>query len=376
VARAEPFRLFFPLAVLLGWVGIGHWVLYWRGITTTYSCLAHGLLQTQSFLMAFAIGFLLTAVPRRTRSASASATEIAIAAALLVAIAASLAAQLWVAGELAYLLLFALLLRFAIVRFVGASAERRPPAAFVLVPIGILHGVAGSLLVMLGLSDLAAPAMTTLGALMIQQGVFSCFTVGVGGLVLPLLAGEPPPADLASPRERRRAAIYGAAGVAILASFPLEVAGFARIAPLVRAAVIAIGLGVAGGAWRPPGKPGLHRRLVWISVWMMPLGLALSALFPDYRVPALHVVFIGGFALMSFGVATHVVLSHLELPELALGRPPAVALLALALLVALAARLAADWSHTYFEHLGWAGVAWIAGTAVWLAFVLPKVLRR
>src|SRR5262249_13497603 len=151
----------------------------------------------------------------------------------LVAIAGSLAAQLWIAAELAYLLLFALLLRFAIARFVGASAERRPPAAFVLVPIGILHGVAGSLLLMLGLSERAAPVTTALGALMIQQGVSSCFTVGVGGLVLPLMAGEPPPADLASPRERRRALAYAAAGAAILASFPLEVAGFVRMAPLV-----------------------------------------------------------------------------------------------------------------------------------------------
>src|SRR5262249_58192926 len=50
--RSEPFRAFFPLGVLLGWVGIGHWLLYSVGMTTTYSCMLHGLVQTQAFLMA------------------------------------------------------------------------------------------------------------------------------------------------------------------------------------------------------------------------------------------------------------------------------------------------------------------------------------
>ena len=36
--RTEPFRPFFPLGVVLGWVGIGHWLLYTTGVTATYSC--------------------------------------------------------------------------------------------------------------------------------------------------------------------------------------------------------------------------------------------------------------------------------------------------------------------------------------------------
>jgi hypothetical protein len=46
------------------------------------------------------------------------------------------------------------------------------------------------------------------------------------------------------------------------------------------------------------------------------------------------------------------------------------------MLLALAARLAADASQTYFAHLAWAAGAWIAGSAVWLAFLGPKLLRR
>ena len=117
-----------------------------------------------------------------------------------------------------------------------------------------------------------------------------------------------------------------------------------------------------------------HRKLVWLAVWLMPVGLITSALWPDYRVPALHILFIGGFSLLVFGVATHVALSHFNLEQLGLGRPPAVIVLGAAILIALGARLAADYSDTYFLHLGWAAATWILGSAVWLVFFCSKLL--
>jgi uncharacterized protein involved in response to NO len=106
----------------------------------------------------------------------------------------------------------------------------------------------------------------------------------------------------------------------------------------------------------------------------MPLGLLGAGLFPDLRIAALHVLFIGGFSLMGFNVATHVSLSHLDLERLALGRPPAVAALGVTVLLAMLARVAADLSHTYFDHLGWAAALWLLGSAVWLAFLGPRLL--
>ena len=79
---------------------------------------------------------------------------------------------------------------------------------------------------------------------------------------------------------------------------------------------------------------------------------------------------------MAFGVATHVSLSHLGLEKEALGRPRAVSLLAGALLLALTARVIADWSESYFDHIGWAAAFWIVGTTIWLAYLGPKLLRR
>ena len=375
--RREPFRVFFPLGVVIAWLGIGHWLLYATGITTTYSCRLHGLVQVESFLTAFAVGFLFTALPRRTQSPPPSVAEMTGAALALVAIAVVTLAGFAAVAQAAYALLFALVLRFTIRRFVGSVAKRRPPAAFVLVPIAMLHGLAGAALIAASPRLHGWPSALRLGPLLVEQGVSLCLTMGVGSLVLPLMSGATPPADLgSSPAERRTLVAYAGAGLALFASFVLEATGSRHAAPLLRASVDAIGLAIGGATLRRPVAPGLHRQLAWLAIWMMPVGLAASGLLPDYRVPALHIVFIGGFGLLAFAVATHVSLSHLEgLETLARGRPPAVVVLGASLGLALAARLAADFSHTYFDHLAWAAGCWIVGTAVWLAYLGPRLLR-
>lgn len=376
--RAEPFRFFFPLGVLLAWVGVSHWLLYGTGLRSTYSCELHGFVQVQAFLMAFAVGFLFTAVPRRTRSAPPSALEMIATTAALLTTAAGALAELWWVTQIAYAAVFLILLQFAVRRFLGREAGRRPPAAFVLIPIGVLQGLGGAALITAATLQVAAPWAMQFGKLLVEQGVFLSFITGVGSLVLPLMAGMPPPADLgSSPAENRKALAYAAAGVGIFATFVLEQSGWPRLGPTLRAAIVALALGVGAGALRPPARPGFHRRLVWLAVWLVPVGLLASAAFPDFRVPALHVVYIGGFSLLAFGVATHVSYSHLEgLEPLALGRPKAIVALAVGFILALLARLAADASNTYFDHLSWASACWLAGSAVWLASLGPAFLRR
>ncbi len=374
--RREPFRPFFPLGVLLGWLGIGHWVLYSSGITATYSCMLHGLIQTQAFLMAFAVGFLMTALPRRTQTDPPTATELGLAAASLVVTAAAALAERWTIAELGYVAALVILLQFAVRRFLGRAAGRRPPAAFVLVPFAFVHGIAGAAL-LLAWSAAGAPGWTAgFGRLLVEQGVFLCLVVGIGGLVLPLMAGAPPPPDLgSSPHEARKALAYGAAGATIFASLAAEQLGWVRLGPIVRAVAVGGGLGGGGGAWRLPRRAGLHRRLVWLAVWLAPIGLAWSGLQPDYRVPALHVLFIGGFSLLAFGVATHVALSHLDLSDAREGSPAAIWVTGIGILVAMLGRVVADWSATYFQHLGAAGAAWIVGSAAWLFYLGPKLLE-
>jgi uncharacterized protein involved in response to NO len=376
--RSEPFRIFFPLGVLLGWVGLSQWIAFPLGWIKSYSCELHGLMQVQSFLVAFALGFLFTALPRRTQSAPPSAAEVGLAVALVCAITIAGTLGWRTAMMVAYVAVLVLLTRFAVVRFLGDAAGRRPPAAFVLVPLAVLQGMVGPVLVTLGPRATGSPWMYPLGRLLIEQGVFLCFVVGIGGLLLPLVGGWPPPPDLgSSPRETRRALLYGLCGLAIVASEVAEARGSVRAAPIVRGAVVALGLALGGGAWRAPRKAGFHRRLIWLSMWLTPAGVALSGLFPAYRVAMLHVLFIGGFSLMVLAVGTHVSYAHLAgLESLMAGRHPAIVAMGALVVVALLGRTAADVSHTYYQHLASAALAWILGSGVWLAFLGPKLLGR
>lgn len=373
--RTEPFRVLFPLGAMLGWLGVGQWLLYAMGVTGSYSCLRHGLLQTQAFLMAFAAGFLLTALPRRTASRPASSLEMGIAIGCLLVTTAALVDDRWVLAQFGYLGLFVLLLAFALTRFLRSTSGRRPPAAFVLVPLAAAQGIAGASLLIAYFEGLLGPWAAHLGRLFVEQGVFVSLAIGIGSLIVPLMAGTAPPADLgSSPREAKRALYYFAAGALIIVSLVLEASGAERFGPLLRGLVAAAAIALGVRAAQPLGKPGLHRILVRIALWLVPLGLLLSAIVPDYRVPALHVTFIGGFGLMAFAVATHVILGHLDLTRASESWPAAVIALGLGMALAMAARLAADMSETYFAHLGWAAGVWIVGSLVWLGYIGPKLV--
>ena len=44
------------------------------------------------------------------------------------------------------------------------------------------------------------------------------------------------------------------------------------------------------------------------------------------------------------------------------------------ILLALLARVTADWSSSYFAHVGAAALSWLVGTLVWLALLGPLLL--
>ena len=111
---------------------------------------------------------------------------------------------------------------------------------------------------------------------------------------------------------------------------------------------------------------------LWLSFWCVPLGLGLVVLFPVYRVALLHVMFVGGFGLMTFAVGCHVILAHGGFPNLVAGRPWQVAAFGLLTLLALLTRVSADFVESYFMHLGIAAGFWLVALVVWIGFLVPK----
>jgi uncharacterized protein involved in response to NO len=372
--RAEPFRLFFPLALVLGVTGVAHWVLYTTGAIGSYLARFHAVTQTQAFLVAFAAGFLLTALPKRTRTPPASWIEIGALLALLPVVSLATLFDAPVLGQIAHAAALLVLAQFAIRRFAGRAAGRRPPASFAMVPIGLLAGLAGAALTSAGLADDAPTWMLSMGRRLAFEGVFTCLTLGIGAFFLPL-AGRGEGAPDLDKGHKLAIPAYLAAGLLIIAGLVVEVAGSPRTGALLRG-VVALAVILASGAFRPPSRPGANRWLVWIAAWAVPLGLLGAAVFPDHRIEALHVMFVGGFGLLAFAVSTHVVLGHTDSEAAQSGRPwPVLAFGALfAAAMALRVSVTAVPEH-YFGWLGTAASLWLAGAAAWAVLVLPKLWR-
>src|SRR5204863_827252 len=61
---AEPFRLFFPLGVLAGLIGVSLWPLHFMGVKQFYPGVSHARIMAFGLFGAFILGFLGTAMPR------------------------------------------------------------------------------------------------------------------------------------------------------------------------------------------------------------------------------------------------------------------------------------------------------------------------
>lgn len=72
----EPFRVFFPVGLLLGAIGVSLWILYYAGIIASYPGVSHARLMIKGFVASFVIGFLGTAGPRLTETPHFSRAEL------------------------------------------------------------------------------------------------------------------------------------------------------------------------------------------------------------------------------------------------------------------------------------------------------------
>lgn len=382
--RREPFRVLFPLGTLFGLLGVSHWLVYALGWSGSYSGAFHAFLQVSSYMFCFIAGFLLTAVPRFASAAPASNGELLAILVLLAAQSAAATLGAWVMAESCFAGLLIVLIVFAARRFGTKHSSAGPPTEFVWIPMALLHGLIGTTLLILGQLGWLPPVALAIGRPMAQQGFLLGIVVGVGGFMAPRLMGRaarlvaPAGVDaIAAARIRaRRVLLHGLAGVVLLASFMVEGFGSIRFAYTIRAVMVTAELAWTSQFYLRPATADRYVQLVWVSLWMIVIGLWGIAIAPRYRVAMLHVVLIGGTSLIAFAVGTMVVLSHTG-EGMRLKRPLWVLrVVGIGLTGALMARVSAEFVPSrFFALLGAASVCWMAAAGSWLWFTLPRVMR-
>lgn len=368
--RREPYRLLFPLGVVLGQVGVLHWLFYAVGSSATWRSFFHALSMVQGFMLCFALGFLFTFIPRRTGTQGPSAWQLGASLLLPVLVTASAWAEAWRLSQLLFLAQLGVLLSFVVPRMLAPGPGRTVPEGMVWVPLAIAMGAGGSVLTAVPVEG--ARWLHLLGTGLLLQGLFAGLVLGVGGMLLPMFLHGQPPGAATGPRRRVHQGLHLAAALLFVASFVLELRLSSRGGHALRAAVVVAALVGPTRLWRPPSQEGLHRWFIWASAWLLPLGYLVVALRPELRTAGLHVVFLGCFALMALAVSVHVVLAHGGHGALLQRYPWQVAAVGGLVLLAMTSRLLMVFvpAH-YLLWLGGAAVAFLSATLLWGAFLLP-----
>jgi uncharacterized protein involved in response to NO len=321
------------------------------------------------------LGFLFTFVPRRTGTPAPGATQMLLALGLPVAL--TLAAWL---GHLAlsqalWIALLVMLVCFVVRRALAPHPQKQVPGGFAWLPVSLLMGLVGSLLTAVpGAIAARHPHLHLMGQGLLTQGMLTGLVLGVGTLLLPVLLYGRPPSREDDHLLGFTGALHLGAALLFVASFWLEAQRSTVLGYGLRA-LLCLGLLLGPmGLWRPPTEAGWHRRFVWLAAWLLPLGYALVALFPQHRVAGEHVVFIGGLSLITLAISTHVVLAHGGYGRLLRLSPWTVGGFGVLCLVALVARGLASLDPAHLR--GWlalAAASFLGALTMWALTVVPRL---
>src|SRR5215472_7312865 len=377
----DPYRLFFPLGIVLGAMGVSIWPLYYYGFTESYSGRAHAFVQTDGFLYAFIAGFLLTAVPRFTGTEPPSRRVQYVLAVIIATCAIAFEFQFFIAGQTIFVAAHFMLLTFLIRRF--RHRRQNPPETFPMVGLGLLCGTLAAL-INAGIAwNVIGPFWDPLGKRLLTEGMVLLLVLGIGGFLGPRLLGFAQLPQFANiqrsgeSRENNKTLFYKIAGLIIALSLIAEYGFGLSAMAFVRAAATSIVILSTLEPWRLPAVRTTLAWCVWCAHWFVILAVWVVAIVPRYRIDFLHILFIGGFTLLILAVGTRVTLSHggYALAQERRSWPLRIGISTG--LVALLARVGAPFAgFTYFAHLAWAAILWIVGILFWGSYLVRRIRGR
>ena len=358
---------------MLGILGVSLWPLYYAGLVHAYPGTAHARLMIEGFMASFVFGFLGTAGPRITSTRHFGRGEL-IALLTLDLLAAGLHfGGAHRAGDVLFV--------FCLTFFLFAIGQRfrtrqdSPSPNFALVALGLLNGLAGALLVAL-FEEKMYSVPYQIGAALLEQGFVLLPILGVAPFLLARLLDTAVPDD--GPESRKlppgwipRAAFAAAIGVIIDLTFLSDARGPGALAGWVRLGAVLTYL-FARLPWRGRSFLGNSLRAGIAGVVG---GLAVETIWPQYRIGALHIVFMSGFSLILLTVAVRVVFGHSVNTHLLQKR--LVFFIAVAVLISLGmlSRYEADLApQSRSVHLVAAALCWLGAALIWMVKVVPKVV--
>ena len=373
----DPYRVLFPVGVAAALAGLVPWILVAARVPIAYPGPAHAALMTEGFELAFVCGFLLTAMPAFTHGPRCSPVELGTVSALVGAHV--VLAALGVPGAAWAFLASLAALGFVVARRVRPG-EAAPPEEFLLVGTGMALGLAGAVVQVLASLGRLPEAAVRAGVRCVSLGMLPALVLGLGGLLVPTFARMSNPLTIAGiakagDRPRRRAFLLAVTALLVLA-VNLDFAGRISPAAWCRALAALASTQLAWKLWRLPGRRDRLSWAIWSAGWCVALGFTAAAVWPLHRVEAWHLAFAGGYALLTLGIGTRVVVSHgghaMSEESVVLSWWAVAALAAATLLRALGPVF--DPLRTTLHHAIAAGLAVLALSG-WFVAAWPRIRR-
>lgn len=374
----EPFRLFFPLAVLAGLVGVLLWPVMLAGWMSDYPGLRHARLMTNGFFGGFILGFLGTSLPRLLEVKPFKALEAIVPLLLHLACIVAYAFGATLIGDISFATaLMALLLALGR-RF--PQRQDLPPPGFVLMPLAFACALAGLVLQHVSAQRELDPAWELLGRLWAYHGFILLCILGAGGFLLPRFLGVGVREKFATsktptPAWRQSCDSAAVTGLLLVGTYPLEAFGWSPLAALLRAGLVLNYLWSVMPFERLAWSWNGVQWLLVTGLVCIPLGILAAGFWPGWRVGLSHIELLGGFGLITMAVATRVVFGHSGQRARLERFHPALTTAAGLMLIGMITRITGDLvPSTMASHYLYGALCWAGGLILWAVCVLPGVL--
>lgn len=300
---SDPYRMFFPLGLLGGLVGLSLWLLFQARLINFYPRYHHGHLMFLVMLWSFVCGFLMTAIPKMTGSFPTQKFEAWITGTLIVVQASVVLLHQTKVSAFVFLFQILFLMYFVLRRFLVKKII--PFEGFYFVPFAFAQALTGTLYFIFS----EAPN-TTLFYNFVGKAFIMNLIVGVGSRLVPVISKAP---NALMPDVQTKAQN--------------------QIMVLSLAVGLNLGMLLESLSYLPTLGVGLQFLCVVIisikffKIFKKPLmfsvlgvGLKSGILFlwtyyilklvGDYSVAAEHFLYIGVFLLITLMVASRVMLAH------------------------------------------------------------------
>lgn len=364
VQQVDPYRVFFPIGVLSSLIGVGIWLFQDFEFASSLTAI-HSKLMMGGFLWCFIIGFLMTAIPKMSKTKSASLIEIASA---LVIISMQIIFS-WQVEHRFYFGTNALLIVFIIV-YAGRrliQMTTKPPVFFSHIGLGLLAALLGCYFY--------ATNQFSVGLLLYYVAPVLLLVLGIGTRFFSFLSGLPSEFETSTSKPLRLFFHCSAVGVLLL----LYLAGIGfHLAYLGMAFLSTSYVFLIWKVQRASDRLSTLKYAVRFVAAMIPLSFLLIWIQPVFLVTWLHLLFVGCFSLLTYSVATRVTLAHgsysLDLET----RSRSLLIFFICICLALFFRLAygLNFSASRQILLNIAISLWLLAVIIWSYSFLPKMLIR